>query len=206
MCTWPLGGKRQGWEKHWQFGYFNECMSGYEYQVAAHMLWEGVLKGGLAVTRAIHDRYDASLRNPYNEIECSDHYARAMASFGVYLAACGYEYHGPKGVLGFAPRLRPEDFRAAFTAAEGWGTFSQRRTTGKQTEQIHLKYGSLRVRHLRFQLPEGARSRTVTAAVDGQVVNAAFAFDQGRLTVDLQHDLDLRAGNRLRVEIELQHA
>ena len=46
-----------------------------------------------------------------------------MASYGVFLAACGYEYHGPKGHLAFAPRLTPEDFRAAFTAAEGWGRF-----------------------------------------------------------------------------------
>ena len=29
---------------------------------------------GLAITRAIHDRYHPSRRNPFNEIECSDHY------------------------------------------------------------------------------------------------------------------------------------
>ena len=111
MCTWPKGDAARGAARASTI-YFNECMNGFEYQVAGHMIWEGMVQEGLAVTRAIHDRYHASRRNPWNEVECGDHYARAMASYGVFLAACGYEYHGPKGHLGFAPRLTPEDFRA----------------------------------------------------------------------------------------------
>ena len=71
-------------------------MNGFEYQVAGHMIWEGMVQEGLAIERAIHDRYHASRRNPWNEVECGDHYVRAMASYGVFLAACGYEYHGPR--------------------------------------------------------------------------------------------------------------
>jgi non-lysosomal glucosylceramidase len=55
---------------------------------------------------------------PTGAISCTS-YARSMASYGVFTAVCGYEYHGPKGHLGFAPRLTPENCRAAFTAAEG---------------------------------------------------------------------------------------
>jgi hypothetical protein len=103
MCSWPKGGLNEKWHKAWQFGYFNECMTGFEWQVAAHMIAEGLAQEGLAVARAIHDRYDARLRNPYNEIECSDHYSRSMASYGAFLAATGYESHEPKNHLGFAP-------------------------------------------------------------------------------------------------------
>ncbi len=75
------------------------AMNGFEYQVASHMIYEGLLEKGLATAKVIHDRYNALKRNPFNEIECSDHYSRSMASYGVYLASSGFEYHGPKGSL-----------------------------------------------------------------------------------------------------------
>ena len=114
MVTFPKGNgpKIDDPSGGWSAMYFNECMNGFEYQVAGHMIWEGMVLEGLAVTRAIHDRYQASQRNPWNEVECGDHYARSMASYAVFLAACGYEYHGPKGYLAFAPRIQPDDFRA----------------------------------------------------------------------------------------------
>ena len=67
-------------------------MTGFEYQAAAHMLWEGLALEGLAVTRAIHDRYAPARRNPYNEIECSDHYGRAMAAYGVFVDFVGNQH------------------------------------------------------------------------------------------------------------------
>src|SRR6185436_17623945 len=90
MCTWPRGGAASATAKGgdaWAAGYFNECMSGFEHQVASHMVWEGLLLEGFAITRAIHERYDPARRNPWNEVECGDHYARAMASYGTFLAA-----------------------------------------------------------------------------------------------------------------------
>jgi len=127
MCTFP----RTDWDYEqakgkgadWAAGYFNECMNGFEYQVAGHMIWEGMVQEGLAITRAVHDRYHASRRNPWNEVECGDHYARSMASYGVFLAACGFSYHGPQERLGFAPRLTPAEFKVAFTTAEGPPSF-----------------------------------------------------------------------------------
>jgi hypothetical protein len=88
MCTFPRTDwdydKARGKGADWAAGYFNECMNGFEYQVASHMIWEGMLMEGLAITRMIHDRYHPLRRNPYNEVECGDHYARSMASYGVF--------------------------------------------------------------------------------------------------------------------------
>ncbi|HKG08466.1 MAG TPA: GH116 family glycosyl hydrolase, partial [Pedobacter sp.] len=120
----------------WQLGYFHECMSGFEHQVAAHFMAEGMVEESLVLTRVIHDRHHAAKRNPFNEIECSDHYARAMASYGTFITACGFEYHGPKGHIAFAPKWNKENFKAPFTSAEGWGTYSQQKSGLKQTHTL----------------------------------------------------------------------
>ncbi|MBI2433288.1 MAG: hypothetical protein HYV26_10490, partial [Candidatus Hydrogenedentes bacterium] len=168
MCTFPRADwnydKAKGKGAEWAAGYFNECMNGFEYQAAGHMIWEGLVQEGLAVTRAVHDRYDAARRNPWNEVECGDHYARSMASYGVFLAACGFEYHGPKGHLGFAPRLTPKNFQAAFTTAEGWGTYSQKLEGDEFTATIEIKKGVLNLRTLFLKPLGGAPRATVTLA------------------------------------------
>ncbi|HRY69741.1 MAG TPA: GH116 family glycosyl hydrolase [Phycisphaerae bacterium] len=199
MCTWPRGeGSRVTRDYD---SYFNECMTGFEYQVAGHMLAEGMLLEGLAIARTIHDRYHPSRRNPWNEVECGDHYARAMASYGVFLAACGYEHHGPKGHLGFAPRLTPDNFRAAFTTAEGWGTFTQKRTGVAQQDTIEMKSGRLRLRSLAFGLAEGASLVSATVTVAGKNVPADLKVEAGRAQIALSEEVVLQEGAALEVSL-----
>ncbi len=199
MCSWPQGEAarvQQGFDF-----YFNECMTGFEYQVAGHMVREGMVMEGLAIARAIHDRYHPSRRNPWNEVECGDHYARAMASYGVFLAACGYEYHGPKGHLGFSPRLTPDNFRAALTTAEGWGTFSQTRTGAVQTDAIELRWGKLRLRSLAFAVPKNGKPQSVRVKVGSAEVKAKHEAADGRVTITLAAEVTLQAGDKIEVTI-----
>lgn len=206
MCTWPRGGQDPEFKKHWQYMYFNECMSGFEYQAAAHMVWEGrdqpdLLRNGLAVTRAIHDRYNAALRNPYNEIECSDHYARAMAGYGVYQGVCGFRCHGPKGHLEFEPRLNPERFRAAFVSAEGWGTFRQEKVAGGLDASLNLHHGKLRLRSLGLQAPGGPPPGTAVVKAGDRAVPATVESDGESVKVLLETALLLSEGEELRVSV-----
>ncbi|WP_214320000.1 GH116 family glycosyl hydrolase [Nonomuraea sediminis] len=196
MTTWPHGGDAQapGNPASWAAIYFNECWTGQEYQVAHHMMDEGLVEKGLTLTRAIHDRYHPAKRNPYNEIECGDHYARAMASYGVYVSACGFTYHGPEGRIGFAPRLTPDDFRAAFTAAEGWGLFRQRRTGPVLHAAIELRYGRLRVSRVTLAVP--AKPKIVQVRPAGQV---RFTHANGTLEITLDRPVELAAGQALEV-------
>lgn len=93
MCTFPnSGGSNASFEGGVIGGYFSENMSGFTYQVASHMIAEGLVTEGLALCRAIHDRYDPQRRNPYNAIEYGNHYSRDLSSYGVFISLCGFEH------------------------------------------------------------------------------------------------------------------
>jgi uncharacterized protein (DUF608 family) len=208
MCSWPKGGQNPNFHQHWQYMYFNECMTGFEWQAAAHMIWEGhdqpdLLEAGLAVSRAIHDRYNAALRNPYNEIECSDHYSRAMASYGAFQAACGFAYHGPKGHLAFAPRLSPDNFKAPFTAAEGWGTLSQQRQAGRQINTVMVRWGELKLQRLAIETPDTKDRKLVNVAIHvaANEVQARIERDGRRLMLVFTEPVRLTAGQKIEVNI-----
>ena len=110
--------------------YSDEVWTGIEYQVAAHMIYEGMIEEAYAIVKGARDRYDGIPRppigrNPWNEIECGGHYARAMSSWSLLLAASGYEYDGTAKNLRFTPRVTPENFKAFFSGPEGWGSLRQ---------------------------------------------------------------------------------
>ena len=192
--------KPYGEEVTWQEGYFNECMTGFEHQVAAHMMAEGMIDESLIMTRTIHDRYHAAKRNPFNEIECSDHYARAMASYGTFITACGFEYHGPKQYMRFAPKLNPDDFKAPFTAAEAWGSFSQKRAGQSFTAQLDVKYGQLQLKELGVDLQSGYKPGKLTASLNGQHVGCHFIHGDSPKIV-FADALNIKAGQALIVNI-----
>ncbi|MET6996866.1 GH116 family glycosyl-hydrolase [Chitinophaga defluvii] len=181
----------------WQLGYFHECMSGFEHQVASHMMAEGMTDEAMILTNAIHHRYHGSKRNPFNEIECSDHYARAMASYGTFITACGFEYHGPKGYLRFAPAFGRERFKAPFTAAEGWGTFQQQVNIKNTLCSIALHYGSLRLKTLSLQ----TTGTTITATLNGKHLKASLAASGKDVHIIFAQPVILKEGETLEIQV-----
>lgn len=202
MTTWPHNdriypkkmeaGMKQG------VGYLNECMSGFEHQVAGHMIAEGMVMEGLAVERTIHDRYHAAKRNPWNEIECGDFYSRAMASYGVFLATCGFEYHGPKGHIGFAPKLTPENFKCAFTSAEGWGSFSQKAESGSRIAEISVRLGRLNLKTIAL-VSKSAHSAIVLH--EGKPVHVKLKREGKRVLLTLKNPATISAGEKLEITL-----
>ena len=195
-CTWPKSEYLAEGVR-----YRSEVWTGIEYQVAGHMVWEGMVEPALAICYGIHERYHPAKHNPFNEIECGDHYARAMASWGVYTALAGYEYDGPKAHIGFAPRLTPENFKAAFTAAEGWGTFSQKRDEKTQREQIHVRWGQLGVKSLAFEVPQDFSAVSVTVSLSGTAIKSNHTVKDGRCDINLADRQIVRPDQTLSVTI-----
>lgn len=201
MCTFPTSdwdySHAKGKGAEWAAGYFNECMSGFEYQAAGHMIWEGMVEEGLAVTRAVHERYHPARRNPWNEIECGDHYARSMASYGVYLAACGFSYHGPEKHIGFAPRLSANDFKCAFTAAAGWGSFSQKIEADQMHAELAVRWGSISLKTMTLKSDPYDQ---IQATVNAEPVLVTKEQMGDHLTLFFQHAVELSAGDKLTIK------
>lgn len=197
LCTWP----RSPHPGDQGVRYRDEVWSGIEYEVAAGLIYEGLLTEGLAVVKGIDERYDAARRNPWNEIECGDHYARAMASWGVLLALSGFEYDGPAGRLAMTPRLSPQAFRCAFTGTEGWGTLEQHRNDGEQTNRVTVRWGRLRLREFTVTLPSPAGGN-VSVSINAQPAEATAQRDEAnQLHIRFAEPVTLDETDRLEVRI-----
>lgn len=83
--------------------------------------------------------------NPFGDDEAGKFYARAMSSWSLLLACQGFIYEGPAGKIGFRPTWNPDNHASFFTAAEGWGLFTQQRSDDRQTMRIDLRYGRLAI-------------------------------------------------------------
>jgi uncharacterized protein (DUF608 family) len=119
LCTWPRGDKPT-----LPFVYSDEVWTGIEYQVASHLIAEGFVPEGLTIVKAMRSRYDGRIRNPWNEYECGNYYARAMASYALLSALSGFRYSAVQRTLWFGPQLSVRPFRSFFCTASGFGTIS----------------------------------------------------------------------------------
>ena len=123
-----------------------------------------------------------------------------MASYGVFQAVCGFNCHGPNAHLEFAPRLARDDFRAAFTSAQGWGTIKQTRSPGRQTNVVQLNHGQLRLKTLAVAV-EAQKPNSVKATVGDATVAAALQVAYGVARIELAQEITLKAGQSLEVTL-----
>jgi uncharacterized protein (DUF608 family) len=159
LCSWPRGGRPK-----YPFPYSDEVWTGIEYQVASHLIYEGFVEEGLAIAGAVRRRYDGRRRNPYNEMECGHHYARALASWGVVLAMSGFRYDAVEKSVHLAPRLPAGDkaLRCIFTTGSAWGTFNY----DGRTLAIRPVEGDLEIRRMVLE------GRTIEVDPDRRVARA----------------------------------
>ncbi|MEQ9396031.1 GH116 family glycosyl hydrolase [Haliea sp.] len=192
-CTWPQS-KHLGENA---VRYRNEVWTGVEYQVAAHMFYEGMVEKGLAIVRAVDERYEGTHHNPWNEIECGDHYARSMAAWGCLLGLSGFNYDGPRREIGFAPKLKPESFSTFFSAAEGWGNFIQKQEGSVQHARFEIHWGRLKLRTVRLMLLPGQTAVQVSVSSSQGDQAVALSVDERGAVVKFEQEFELAAGQVL---------
>jgi uncharacterized protein (DUF608 family) len=141
ICEWPKG----TYKPVIPLLYAEETQHGYEYGAGIHMIQAGLENEGLDVVKGIRDRYTGENRNPFNEIECGNNYARSMASYALLLAYSGFSFDMTKGEIGFSPLREGKYF---WSLDKAWGLFEQ---TGNQST-LKVLYGTQELR--RFRLPK----------------------------------------------------
>ena len=149
LCSWPRGGKPT-----LPFVYSDEVWTGIEYQVASHLIHEGFVEEGLTIVRALRGRYDGRTRNPWNEYECGNWYARAMSSYALIGALSGFRYSAVDRTLHFAPKLKVRPFVSLFSTASGFGTI----TLDGRNLTVRVIEGELPIEKVVFADGDGTRS------------------------------------------------
>lgn len=204
LCTWPRGGRPPE-----PVRYRDEAWTGIEYQVAAGLLWEELVEEALLILRGIDQRYDGAKHNPWNEVECGDHYARALASWGALHALAGFTFDGPAGRLSLAPRIQQDDFGCFFSGGTAWGNLRQERSPNRQSNAVALQRGTLRLAQVRIAVPQEARIQDATARLantadpdsEPRSLSVTMVQRAARCEVSLDPAIVLEAGDELQVTL-----
>ncbi len=210
MITWPKGGRPNP-----HTSYADEVMSGFEYAAAATMIQSENLNKGLTILKAASDRYNGKLKvgykgawgnwgysgNPFGDDECGKFYSRAMSIWSVLLALQGYSFDGPAKSIGFNPVWKPENHVSFFTVAQGWGTFHQKRESGKQINMIELLYGKLELAEIRINLEKDVVVKDVLITVGKQKTQAIFLQRDTELTANFKNTI-LNEGQSLLINVQ----
>ena len=191
--TWPKG-ERPGYP----FWFADEVWCGIEYQVASHLIYEGMLDQGLALVKAVRNRHRGDRRNPWDEFECGHHYARSMASYALLTALSGFRYNAAEQSIGFAPRIFESDFRAFYCTAPAWGLYSQKVTPEKTELTLRVDYGTLPLRRVVSPLIT-RKTPSATVALAGQERASTLQRTADGYAVVLDRPVVIDRGLSLRV-------
>jgi len=145
ICDWPEG----AYKPVVPAPYCEETMYGFEYQAAVHMIQEGMVSEGLEIIEVIRSRFDGEKRNPWNEFECGNNYARSMASYALLNALSGFTFDMTEKSMGFVPVVKrdlDEPFRCFWSLNTAWGSFSQ---TEKEIK-LNVIYGYITLKSFTF--------------------------------------------------------
>ena len=168
ICAWPEGSQKPLIPAP----YSQETMNGFEYSAAIHMIMLGLVEEGMTCIEAVRQRYDGERRNPWNEFECGNNYARSMASYALLNAFAGFQFDMVNQRIGFNPiRTNNGYFRCFWALDSGWGEYVQTPTGC----EVRVLAGTLTLRQVNLPALAG---NSVAITVAGEAVAATAADDE----------------------------
>jgi len=139
ICSYPRGERPTI-----PFPYCSEAMTGFEYAAATALIQSGLRGEALQVVEDVRARFDGRRRNPFDEMECGRHYARAMASWGTLLAWQGLQVDAVDAAIRLDPSAGQVEL--VWSNGFGWGTFALDGTRVVVTsEEGDLEVGAVEV-------------------------------------------------------------
>jgi non-lysosomal glucosylceramidase len=198
ICSWPDGDKPEK-----PTLYSDEVWPGIEYEVAGLMLREGLIEEAYRLILAVRSRYNGVQRNPWNEVECGDHYARSMSSWAILETTLGFRHDASRSFIGFAPTVSPEAFRAPFLTGTGWGTYSQEIAEGSARMHLSVTEGSVSVRTIEIDLPATPHG-AISVALGGVPASSESMIARNRVIVPFGDGLTVTKGESLFIEVPVR--
>jgi uncharacterized protein (DUF608 family) len=193
ICTWPRGGRPDNVTT-----YSDEVWTGIEYAVAGAMIYEGMLDEALEITSIARARHDGSLRNPWNEVECGDHYARAMSSWTLLESYSGFSWDAAAATIGFSPAGKEEVFRTFFITGNAWGRYEHRGEGGKSTYFLMVDYGELELRGIKLPSFDKEGAEISGVYLGEEKIDDVVVSERGTV-IELGLRVTIKAGEVLRV-------
>ena len=123
--------------------YAFEAWTGLEYTAATGLIYENMNTQALQIISDTRNRYDGYKRNPFNEEECGNHYARAMASWSALIAFSRFNYSAVEKE--FAITSRPGKY--FWSDGYSWGNA----IVNDHTVLIAVHFGKLEIKSIRLQ-------------------------------------------------------
>lgn len=168
ICSYPDGTQKPAIP----ISYCEEVMTGFEYALAGLMIHNGFVAEGEQMVRAVRDRYDGEKRNPWNEVECGNNYARTMASYALLPIYSGFYFDMTESYMGFNPVSGTGSY--LWSVADSWGMVDI------TAEGCTLSVFGSPLSLASFGLQNCHRVESVL--VDGEEIS--FAVDQERIWFD----------------------
>ena len=190
-CSWPKGGRPPA-----PMPYSDEVWTGSEYQFAAHLVYEGMVKEALQVLAAVRARHDGERRNPFNEPECGDHYVRGMSSWSLIQAFAGQRWSAPAGFLRFVPAVPAKRTRIFLATGTAWGVAEEGVVGKKGLVAFRVYDGMLRLRRLRLS-PQFRRLDRVWMEPSGTFLKGRFERQRDDSQVEFDSLVELQKGQAL---------